>query len=220
MTRANSSLVTTVPSATTPDVVQMVGYGPTSQRPPNPPLGFIFTDTTVGFTVVWHGTVLQWLPMGSQGVQGAQGPQGVPGTPGVGVNVYYESPELVQMVSTSSVSASWETINFTTQLAAFGLASAKSALLQLETGYASSGGSNLRTATLQASGNNSVSISSGNTAKVIESEAREGGSGTHTAVIQVTVPFQEGSTSLYYNFQTSGSPDTPFARVQLVGFIT
>lgn len=52
-----ASLQTAAPA--TP-LVQMVGGGPTVQRPPGPPSYFLYFDTTLGYLVVWNGTL--WVP--------------------------------------------------------------------------------------------------------------------------------------------------------------
>jgi hypothetical protein len=79
MARTNASLVTQTGVAQQTTVVQMVSGGTAAERPANPPLYFIYTNTTSGVTEVFRGPSLGWLPLGSQGLQGPQGYQGSAG---------------------------------------------------------------------------------------------------------------------------------------------
>jgi hypothetical protein len=55
----NASLVTKEPTPST--VVQMVGGGASDTRPSNPPLGYLYFDTSLGYEVVWNGTLWKAL---------------------------------------------------------------------------------------------------------------------------------------------------------------
>jgi hypothetical protein len=53
----NASLQTQAPSAAAAQ--NLVGFGPTANRPGNPPTGFLYYDTTIGREFVWNGTTWQ-----------------------------------------------------------------------------------------------------------------------------------------------------------------
>jgi hypothetical protein len=79
----SSSLVTEAPQSDL-TIVKMVGGGPTSQRPGNPPSFFKYFDTDLQKSIVWNGVT--WIipitgAQGAKGVTGGQGPVGPQGTP-------------------------------------------------------------------------------------------------------------------------------------------
>lgn len=55
----NASLVTKLPEQST--VVPMVSGGPSTSRPANPPLGYLYYDTTLDYEVVWNGRIWRAL---------------------------------------------------------------------------------------------------------------------------------------------------------------